>query len=382
MFVNKERLPHVLRPQLYFCPQQFEREMSTLFAPAWHMVGTVADLARHGDFITRELMGTPILIRNFDGEIHTFLNVCPHRHCLLTHESKGHTEELKCQYHAWEFLKNGHTGRIPDAQSFRPMPGGPECLQKFRTQVCGPLIFVTLDDNSRNLTDLLGPLEQVCNEFSVSRWRQAGQWSYEFDVNWKVVIENTVESYHVPTVHPKTLVKFGDESEIEHQIHPDFTIMRSPICAPAMYVRVANLLLPFMQPGSTYRYNLYHGFPSLFLIRIDTLFQVMTVEPTSPESCRLNVYVFTLRAAKETLISRTITACWGRFKTMVIKQVLAEDARLYPDLQRGMKSSPFQGTISTREELVYAFQDYVHRHTEVCSEHNAESCIREDELSA
>jgi hypothetical protein len=41
--------------------------------------------------------------------------------------------------------------------------------------------------------------------------------------------------------------------------------------------------------------------------------------------------------------------------------VLAEDARLYPDLQKGMQSSPFQGTISVREELVWAFQEYVQR---------------------
>jgi hypothetical protein len=53
----------------------------------------------------------------------------------------------------------------------------------------------------------------------------------------------------------------------------------------------------------------------------------------------------------------------------IIEQVLAEDARLYPDLQKGMKHSPFHGTISTLEELVWAFQDYVRRKCGLAEEH-------------
>ena len=75
----------------------------------------------------------------------------------------------------------------------------------------------------------------------------------------------------------------------------------------------------------------------------------------------MTVHVFVLKAVKETFGSRLMTKLWGKSKVALIKQVLAEDARLYPDLQRGMKHSPFHGTISTLEELVWAFQDYVRR---------------------
>lgn len=361
MFVNKSRLPHVLRPGLYSCPEQHQKELSQLFAPGWHMVGTLEDLSKNGDFLTIELLGTPIIVRNFDGEIHTFLNVCPHRHCLLTHDACGNSPTLTCQYHAWEFLKDGHTGKIPDAQSFRPMPGGPECLKKFRTEVRGPLIFVSLIASPPDLSESLGPLNIVCDEFPAARWQQSSKWSYEFPANWKVVVENTVESYHVPTVHPKTLVRFGSEDEIQHEIFDNATIMRSSIYAPEAYRRIADWLLPTLQPGCTHRYNLYHGFPNVFLIRIDAMLQIMTVEPLTPTTCRLTVYVQTLRAKRESWRSKLLTSGWGRLKTSVIKTVLAEDARLYPDLQKGMQSSPFQGTISVREELVWAFQEYVQR---------------------
>lgn len=361
MFVNQSSLPHVLRPELYACPQQYQLEIEHLFQPAWHVVGSLKDLAHDGDFLTLDLLGQPILVRNFAGEIHTFLNVCTHRHCLLTNDKRGSSSTLACQYHGWEYGKDGRTGYIPDAKSFKPLPGGPECLRKFRTETRGPLIFVSLDDDSPSLAEFLGPLTAVCDEFPATRWRQADRWEYDFQANWKIPVENTIESYHVPLIHPKTLVKFGTEEEITHEIHDHSTVMKSPISAPAIYYRIANWLLPWLQPGCSFQYRLHHGFPHLFLIRIDAMMQVMTVFPTSPETCRMTVHVFTLRGARETLWSRWLTYWWGRFKVWIIRKVLAEDAPLYPALHQGMKASPFRGTISTREELIFAFQEYVCR---------------------
>ena len=65
------------------------------------------DLARPGDFLTFDLLETPILLRNFDGELRAFLNVCPHRHSRLTDKPRGNAEKLRCQYHGWEFNADG-----------------------------------------------------------------------------------------------------------------------------------------------------------------------------------------------------------------------------------------------------------------------------------
>ncbi len=365
MFVNDTRLPHVLLPRLYSCPEHYELELACLFKPNWLVVGCLKDAPQHGDFFTRELLGLPLLIRNEHGQLHTFLNVCPHRHCLLTCDQQGSSPTLKCQYHGWEFSSDGSTGKIPDAQHFRPMPGGPEGLRKYPTETRGPLVFVCLDDHPKSLDEQLGKLLPLCDEFPLSRWQFSDAWHYDFPVNWKIVVENTVETYHVPTVHPKTLVSFGKESEIVHELDPLGTVMKAPIESPAMYRRIANWLLPKLDAGCSHQYRLYHGFPSLFLIRIDAMFQIMSVTPVSPNDCRLDVFVFTLRAAKETWLTRFLTNRWGKFKCSLIRKVLAEDARLFPALHKGMQVSPFRGTISTREELVHSFQQYVHRECEL-----------------
>lgn len=362
MFVHQTRLPHVLPPRLYGCPQQYQRELENLFQPGWHAVAGVEDLAADGDFLSLELLGVPLLVRNFGGQLHAFLNVCTHRHCLLTHLPRGNQAKLVCQYHGWEYGADGSTARIPDAGSFRPLPGGPERLRKFPVRVRGPLVFVSLAESPVPLEQVLGPWCEPCSEFPATRWCLSAAWSYPLEVNWKIPVENTIESYHVPLVHPQTLVQYTDEAATTHELHATGTVMRSLSVTPWIYRLLARLILPRLDPASSIeRYRLFHAFPHLFLIRTDATLQVMSVTPTSPTTCQLAVRLYTLRAARETWASRLGTWFWGRLKTYVVRMILAEDIKLLPDIQRGMQHSPFQGTISMREELVFAFQDYVRR---------------------
>lgn len=359
MFVHTEKLPHVLSPQQYWDPEQHESELSRLFVSHWHVIGLVSQAPCDGDFLTRDLFGTPIQVRNFNGQFHCYLNVCPHRHSLLTNELCGNSKTLKCQYHGWEFTADGHTGKIPDAQSFRPMPGGPECLKKFACEVVGPLIFVNLSNEPSPVRDQLGKFADAIDEYPVQRWYLGDSWGYELPANWKVVAENTVESYHLECVHPKTLVRAAPEQDIEHEITPVATAMRSTIVAPQFYFRLANWLVPQLQPGLTNQYQLYHFLPNLFVIRIDAMLQVMTLMPTSPTTCQMQVWVSVLKSEKETWWTRLLTRRWARLKSSAVRKILAEDIALYPDLQKGMENSPFAGSISVREELVYALQKYV-----------------------
>jgi len=362
VFLHQTHLPHVLGPELYSCPTQYEQEMGCLFRPGWHVVAGFEELARDGDFVTRDLFGTPLLLRNSGGEVHAFLNVCTHRHCMLTHAARGNQPKLRCQYHGWEYCDDGSTARIPDARSFRPMPGGPERLRKFSVHVRGPLVFVSLAENPPPIEDLFGPLAEPCDEYPAERWKLADAWEYRFNTNWKLPVENTIESYHVPFVHPMSLVNYGAEEAMIHEIHPAAAIMRTPTVTPWFYRLLSRWVLPRLDSACTVdHYRLFHGFPNLFLIRIDAMLQVMVVFPESPTTCRMTVRVYGLRAARETWYSRWLTWSWGHLKARIVRWVLSEDARLYPDLQRGMENSPFAGTISMREELVFAFQDYVRR---------------------
>src|SRR5262249_17105260 len=204
MFINEHRLEHLLTPKQYFAPEQHKLELEKLFLPSWHLLASKADLPKNGDFLTAELFGQPIILRNFDGEYRAFINVCAHRHCLLTHVARGNNQRFVCQYHGWEYNKEGRTGRIPDARCFRPWDRENAQLKTIRTEVCGDLIFVSLDKEGLSLADHLGPYYSRFTHAFASPYRHAWTWDAACPANWKIFIENSLESYHVPSVHSKS----------------------------------------------------------------------------------------------------------------------------------------------------------------------------------
>ena len=102
MFVHKEQLEYVLRPEDYTSPDVLRAEVERLFLPAWHPVALVTDLAGEGDFLTLDVVGRPLLIRRNEGRLRAYLNVCSHRHCRLTDATRGTASRIVCQYHGWE----------------------------------------------------------------------------------------------------------------------------------------------------------------------------------------------------------------------------------------------------------------------------------------
>ena len=118
MWVHTGRLPHVLAPSCYYAPEHHARELAGLFAGGWHGITTRDALCSPGDFITAEVLGEPVLVRNCDGELRAFQNVCAHRHSLLTALPNGTSPRIRCQYHGWEYDADGRSLRVPDARSF------------------------------------------------------------------------------------------------------------------------------------------------------------------------------------------------------------------------------------------------------------------------
>ena len=102
MFIHQQSLRHLLRPEHYCSEQHFQLELEKLFRPAWQFVAAQSELPKDGDFLTLDLFGRPILIRNSGGKFLAYENICSHRHCLLTDDSYGNQRKLRCQYHGWE----------------------------------------------------------------------------------------------------------------------------------------------------------------------------------------------------------------------------------------------------------------------------------------
>ena len=360
MFVNQHHLRCLLRPEHYTAEDHYRLELDRLFRPAWHPVAVTPHLARPGDFITFDLFGTPVLVRNFDGELRAFVNSCPHRHSKLTEAAGGRAERLRCQYHGWEFDRDGHTGRIPDARAFRPWNREHSCLRRLRLDTWGQAVFVSLADDGPGLREFLAPIPDLWGEPFGPPFRFARVWYEDFPCNWKVVLENSLESYHIPEVHPKTFGTYPDEAVCGHVLDPRYTTFTTAIGDDWVTRRMNRLVRRLGQPvTATYEHQNVH--PHVTFSRLDVHRQVQCVYPTGPRSCRYYNFMFTLWGAGGG------PARWAqaRFLRAVVLytagKVFKEDASVFAGVQRGLEASPFPGVVGTREERIHEFQRYVLR---------------------
>ena len=342
-------------------------ELRHLFRPAWHPLCTTGDLAKPGDFLTFDLMETPILLRNFDGELRAFLNVCPHRHSRLTDKAQGHAEVLRCQYHGWEYNKDGHTGKIPEAKAFRPWDRENSCLKQFRLETCGEMVFVNFSD-TRAVTPWsgFGPLFDRWAPYLGGAYQHALTWEADFACNWKVVVENSLESYHIPLIHPKTFGVMPTEENSWHELEPTFTTYKTMVASNWVGRRQA-WTVRMLGEHAKLEYWHYNQHPHITVSTLDVHRLVMCgkmfpLERRPPARCT---------GARCSRPSRRAEKAWNpldvgslsRFLRPIVihvaKKIFTEDGGLYPAIQHGLEASPHRGVIGTREERIYHFQEFV-----------------------
>ena len=123
MFIHQHSLRHLLRPEHYCSDQHFQLELEKLFRPAWQFVAAKSELPKDGDFLTLDLFGRPLLIRNSGGRFLAYENICSHRHCLLEsyHVTALHQkffgDVLPSEQNVQHLLDQRYTGLTFDATS-------------------------------------------------------------------------------------------------------------------------------------------------------------------------------------------------------------------------------------------------------------------------
>lgn len=197
---------------LYTDPDVFERERQSIFARTWLFFGIEADFARPGDYLADIVADFPIVVvRDAEGTLRGFHNVCRHRAGPLVDEGRGRCErEFVCRYHAWRYAFDG---ALTDTGEFPPPEGldiGAFGLFRVRVETWRGLVFINLDPAAEPLEATLRPLEA---RLRLDRSRTARvQHSHKIDCNWKVFVENYLDGFHLEGVHAVV----ADEAGAQH----------------------------------------------------------------------------------------------------------------------------------------------------------------------
>jgi phenylpropionate dioxygenase-like ring-hydroxylating dioxygenase large terminal subunit len=278
---------------------------------------------------------------------------------MLTSAANGNQPQLRCQYHGWEFDDRGCTAKIPDSRCFRPWDRENSRLNMFRLESCGDLLFVSLNPNVIPLREWMDPFyEETEQGFSSPMWNMRHVWEYDCTSNWKVPVENTLESYHIPAMHQKSIGNFlPPEDNIEHFLHERYTALS---CAADSEMEMAQVRLNRWLGGKPTLKHLHrHIHPNTILVASDTFSYALMYLPTSPTTVRIRVRMFALRGTRRGPLASLVSwVAWqiGKSKTLKIQK---EDLGIYASQQTGLERSRHPGVIGSREERLYVFQKYI-----------------------
>ena len=191
-----------LPAQVYFDADTFAAEKEKIFARTWQVAGHRSQVENAGDYFTTELVGEPLLIvRGADGELRGFYNVCRHR-AGPPAEGCGSRKVFRCGYHGWTYALDGSLISATEIEGVEGFCPADFALTPVRTEEWFNLIFVNLDADARPLRESLGELPQQAERFQFAGMKLFERRTYDMKCNWKTYVDNYLEGYHLPSVHP------------------------------------------------------------------------------------------------------------------------------------------------------------------------------------
>jgi Rieske 2Fe-2S family protein len=208
-----------LARQYFVSPDVFAQEREKIFSKQWMLVGHQSQIAKAGDYFVQEVAGeSVIIVRDKNGKVHGFYNVCRHRGTRLCEEKNGRlSAAIQCPYHAWTY---GIDGRLIGAPHMDDVPGFDKAdysLHGVNLALWEGFIFVNLADEPSSLEEWFAPLAGKFAHWNMSILRSAKRIEYDVRANWKLIFENYSECYHCPGVHP-TLAKLTPYDSAENDL--------------------------------------------------------------------------------------------------------------------------------------------------------------------
>ena len=331
-------------PGRCFLDEDFlELERHHVFESAWTCVALSADIPSHGSLFPLTLLGQPLLLSRDTEAVQAFHNVCSHRGAVLVDTPLRGRPRIVCPYHGWTYRLDGTLAATPHV-------GGPDrhacesldpCRLSLRKVSCAEWaghIFVNLSGAAPPFADWISSTAKRLGDLDWSELRRDASLAAapEVRANWKIVVENFVESYHLPWVHHE--LNSVNPMSRHYQILGGHAYLGQGGTAYEAE-RIVGSGLPLRKGGDARRYEALFVFPNLILAPLaDMAFSILLLPETAAITReRLEFWFVGDEALGEAhRIARETSAAF-------IARVNAEDIGIVERVQRGRRSQAFSG---------------------------------------
>lgn len=345
---------HGLPNAVYTDPEWLRAERDQLFAPGWAALGFASDVPKAGDVRPIQWLGWPVLLlRDRQGQIRVFHNVCSHRGRQIVDAPCHVSGGLRCPYHSWHYGLDGQlkgTPHIGGANQHRcdDFDKASHGLRQVDAQLWCDVVFINVSGDGPSFADFIAPVMHRWESFwgaSVPESLMPGgadsRLTLEVESNWKLAVENYCESYHLPFVHP-ALNKYSRLEDHYIVLDEDGESFSGQGTRVYNLARSAGISLPTLKqwPEERRREAEYVAlYPNLLLgIQADHVFVVL-LEPVSEQLTREHLRLFyTDDAATAPEYGAARAEQLNAWET-----VFNEDVAMVEGMQRGRASPAYIG---------------------------------------
>ncbi len=345
---------------VYRHPEMTRLELERILLPSWQLLCHVSSLRESGDYVTLDVGPESVVaVRDRDGTIRAFHNVCRHRAARLLDGSGNCGGGITCPYHGWTYRHDGTLIGLAARESFPGLDRTGHGLRAVRTEIAFGFVFVALAGDPPPVAATWGAMAEDFAPYRFDRMVPLSPISEEiWEVDWKVAMDNYLESYHVPIGHPGLnrlcVPDYEDQAGVPGVARGVSWLRPQPSTrwSERMYQqRVGNVTGHLPEPNRRC-WRFYSMLPNLGIDVLPEQMDFFQVLPDGPGRCRIRSGVYGLPDASREM--RVVRYLGQRIN----RQINREDAWLCGRVQRGLGSRGYTpGPLSELEGWMREFHD-------------------------
>jgi choline monooxygenase len=330
----------------YADPAFIAIDRKLIFDRGWQLIAHVCQLRDAGDHVVADLAGLPVLaVRGADGVIRVMHNVCRHRAGPLAQCDGLAAKSLRCRYHGWTYTLDGTLRSAPEMGTAPDFTPSDVHLPQLAVRVWQGLVFAAVEEaNAPDFDAFVAGIDaRLGADRHLELYGHHHRVGYDVACNWKVYVDNYLEGYHVPHIHPG-LNKLLDYRSYITETAEWYSYQFSPLeSADAMY-----------GSGDALYYWMW---PNTMLNVLPGRLQTNRVIPKGIDRCRVEFdFYYALDESEEAAQRRLNDLSFS-------DEVQFEDLTICEDVQRGLSSGSYvPGRLNPlRENAVHHFHELLRR---------------------
>lgn len=373
---SDQAILHRLPVEAYTSQEWFDREQERIFSRTWRYAGFAEDISEPGQYISVQAgLNNLFIVMGRDRRLRAFHNLCRHRGTQLLRAVGKAQKVITCPYHDWTYNLEGNLESVPEEEhEFGQIDKSCLGLKPASVDLWRGMLFVHPDPAAGSIVEWFGEIEPKLGPHRVEELVEypEGRVEYEIAANWKIVVDNYIDVYHLAHLHAGTLAMY-DHSSAEYGFVGPHYAFREPLSADYAADLERNSPTPLILPVDQAAAYVPMLFPGIGLAESESNWATFIITPLAPDRTRVEnrVRVANVSGWEFTKQSWRSYSFWkgkvkpkydgdGEEDPMASGDFTAEDIYACEQQQRSLQSPHFEvGPAARGEGPVIAHQQVV-----------------------